>query len=821
MRADVRRAKSKACSVVCSASIFAFALWVVSYGIGVTPAAAQGSSVCDIGDAVGPNTLVGSQTQNSNSDAQRLAFVQQVTGTNQVVQVACSFGSGQSGTWDSTPQTTTHILVKASTIQQVFDVPDATTGQWSTQCIRNPGNQQPSVSGVFCYQVGGQTGKGSISVTKKVQGGTGTFNFTIAGPTPQNFSMSPPLDGEQTQGFGAQNPGLYTVAESLPPPAGFDLTSISCTSSNGDVFNPDVNAGTVAVDLQSGETINCTFTNAKQPSRDEGTLKIVKVTNGGDDAFNFAVDPGNAQLSITTQNGQGETNPLVLAANQTYSVEELDTAGWTLTGAICVNDQQQMQGTPSGRTITDIQLDPNEDIVCTFTNKRDDDPDDDRPEEETKRFIHRRVDNLLTYGPDRARILRRLQSDEPVQSLKDGPLKHSEEGRPDSMMLGRAPMGVTSGFGGALGSSIGLGNSPRGYPSSVLALGYNNPFVHDGIIVKDETQVAPHADPATPSIFSQFASSLMPLAAGETSFKFGTSLSEVRAAAASAEEQKARAKAERAGFDAVPYTNPYTSMRQGLDVWVEGHVARYNDNIGGIKRDGDFRILYVGADYVLAPGILVGALVQVDHTEEEINDPALRGSIDGTGWMAGPYIGVRLLDNLFFDARAAWGRSSNDIWLDDPTNNGRFDTNRWLANASLTGNEYIGPWRLSPQLAIAYGNEDSDAYTMGLGQAVGSTEATIGRLTGTMEVGYRMQRIDGTIIEPHVSIAGIWNFDTDDLSIGGVLHETDEARAKVEGGVLVSTPQGWGFRAAASYDGIGASDYDAYSGSLWINIPLN
>jgi len=49
----------------------------------------------------------------------------------------------------------------------------------------------------------------------------------------------------------------------------------------------------------------------------------------------------------------------------------------------------------------------------------------------------------------------------------------------------------------------------------------------------------------------------------------------------------------------------------------------------------------------------------------------------------------------------------------------------------------------------------------------------------------------------------------------------DERTAKIEGGILVRTANGWAFRAAASYDGIGAEDFESYSGSLWVNVPLN
>jgi outer membrane autotransporter protein len=327
-------------------------------------------------------------------------------------------------------------------------------------------------------------------------------------------------------------------------------------------------------------------------------------------------------------------------------------------------------------------------------------------------------------------------------------------------------------------------------------------------------------------ILSHIAGQLMPLAQDSGSIKFSTSLSEMRAAATAAEEKRQRDLMMKAGLNYAeqPYVSPSTGLRPGFDVWVEGHIARYNDDLGGVNRDGDFSILYVGADYVIAPGVLIGALVQVDDTDETIDDPSLKGNIDGTGWMAGPYIGLRLADNLYFDARAAWGQSDNDIDLTDAAlgrRTGSFDTDRWLASATLTGNEYYGAWRFTPQVSVAYGEEDYGTYSTSLNQTVSGGGASIGRVTGTMEIGYRFDGLYGSSIEPHVAVSGIWNFDSDDLYVNGVLADTDESRARVEGGLLITTPSGVGLRAAAAYDGIGADDFEAVSGSLWINVPLN
>ncbi|MCP4781241.1 MAG: autotransporter outer membrane beta-barrel domain-containing protein, partial [Hyphomicrobium sp.] len=306
------------------------------------------------------------------------------------------------------------------------------------------------------------------------------------------------------------------------------------------------------------------------------------------------------------------------------------------------------------------------------------------------------------------------------------------------------------------------------------------------------------------TLFSSLGSQLAPLlSSGSTSFKFGTSLSEVRVKAAEAEARAQQKKLEAAGLLSLSGASglaPLQVPRTELDIWVEGQFSRYTDDLGGINRTGDFRILYLGADYVLAPGVLVGALIQVDDTKEDINGSDRTGEIDGTGWMVGPYFMAKLLDNLFFDARAAWGQSNNDIWLQDGKldtyRTGSFETERWLATATLTGVHTYGGFRLSPELGLAYGYESYATYTNSLGQPVKGASANIGRLTGGVELGYQIQMRNGTTIEPMVGITGIWNFDSTPLKIDGVLQQTDESRAKVEGGLQISTPSGLGLRAA-------------------------
>jgi len=607
------------------------------------------------------------------------------------------------------------------------------------------------------------------------------FDFT-SNLAPTTFMLT---DGGAGQEFTTT--GAYTITELAE--TGYTLTTVQCTGTGANAMGDSTsvpNRNTV-VNLDPGDDITCTFTNRK-----DGSLKVKKVTIGGNDTFAFTV---TGQPNFQLKNGD-EKDFQALPPGQ-YTVQEINIPqGWTLQDADCG------QGTATSNGVI-VDLDPGESVTCVFTNFK---KKDDRAEDVTKVFIHRRVDNLLTHGPDRARLLRRLQEGEqPQQSLKDGPLK--------------------------LFSLNGGANLAR---SGDTAWQSANPWQQDSASFYGDNEASlfgeedsePLSAPRSGSFFSPLMGQALGLAQGSSEFKFGTSLSEIRAAAKAAEKQELQGKIDAAGlgFDASAVSDTLVTTRPGLDFWVEGHISRYQDGTGGINRDGDFRILYVGADYMLTPRILIGALAQIDDTREDLDDPTLKGEVEGTGWMAGPYIGIRLSDNLYFDARAAWGQSDNDLKLWDPetgSRHGSFETDRWLASASLTGSFNWGPWRFSPQASLAYGNEESDAYTTSLGQLVPGVDITIGRISTTSEIGYLMRLDNGVTIEPHVGITGIWNFDTDDLVIDGALVETNDTRAKIDGGVIVRTPNGWAIRAAGSYDGIGEEDFESYSGSLWLNVPLN
>ena len=306
-------------------------------------------------------------------------------------------------------------------------------------------------------------------------------------------------------------------------------------------------------------------------------------------------------------------------------------------------------------------------------------------------------------------------------------------------------------------------------------------------------------------------------------FAFSTGLRQMAADARAASEAERKRKEEQGmmalGSSPDSVGSAEELLRSGWDFWVEGHYAHFDDDRLSAGSSGNLGVMYVGADYLLTPAILIGALIQFDWMEDQSS--AAQTATKGDGWLAGPYVSAKLSDNLFFDARAAWGQSDNSV---NPLGfyTDKFDTDRWLAKGNLTGNWTAGDWRFTPSLGVAYIEETQEAYTNTLGILIPGQSVSLGRVTFGPEIGYRFFAADGTIIEPHAALIGMWDFDKPDaLVFADEIVGTDEFRGKVQAGVLFTMPSGYTVRATGSYDGLGSDDFDAYGGQLWVNMPLN
>lgn len=123
------------------------------------------------------------------------------------------------------------------------------------------GNQDNQV------QAGVVVAAGSLTVIKDDLKNSGTiFPFTANSPlSPTSFNLCDPSQSgcPTSQSFSSLPAGTYTVAESVP--AGWVLKTHTCTSTNSTSTYTYSTFG-VAITLQPGDSVTCTFTNDTSPT---------------------------------------------------------------------------------------------------------------------------------------------------------------------------------------------------------------------------------------------------------------------------------------------------------------------------------------------------------------------------------------------------------------------------------------------------------------------------------------------------------------------------------------------------------------------------
>ena len=165
-----------------------------------------------------------------------------------------------------------------------------------------------------------------------------------------------------TQVFDDVLPGSYSVTEA--PVAGFALTALDCVDPDGGTVATAAN-GTVAIDLDAGETITCTFENTKL-----GTIIIVQdtVPNDAQD-FDFVATGGLAPANFSLDDDSDGTLSNAHSYNHVipgnYTVASAAVAGFELTSLDCADPDGGTSSSLAAGTAT-LDLDPGETITCTF-----------------------------------------------------------------------------------------------------------------------------------------------------------------------------------------------------------------------------------------------------------------------------------------------------------------------------------------------------------------------------------------------------------------------------------------------------------------------
>jgi len=456
----------------------------------------------------------------------------------------------------------------------------------------------------------------------------------------------------------------------------------------------------------------------------DGTLTVISTTSpsqAGDDTFTYTSDLAELNgMSLTTSGGTASSGDLTILRG-TYTLSQDTIEGWDLNSLTCSGDVDNGSVYDLANGTVTIDLDPEEVMVCTFANRRNEDYIVGITTSAIRDFMATRADQILSNGP---RLSGRMR-----------------------------------------------GTRASGTPSNFAA-----DFV-DG----------------------RFQANL------------STSLSAIRNSVESSQKQMPGDEQFNLGGN--------TTGAQSLDIWVQANYSSIDDNRAGLDSQSSFGMFYIGADFMATEDILVGALMQFDQTETETG--VLRSEVEGDGWMVGPYMVARLSDRIYFDARGAWGKSDNTInpiglYTDE------FETDRWLLEANLAGDIQQGNWRFSPEIGIAYFNEEQTAYTDSLGFLIPGQEITLGRISAGPEISYRFENPDGGFVEPYLRVTAMWDYDDAEvINAAGNLQGLGSFRTDARFGLTAELSNGGLISGEVSMQGIGEGEFEANSAMFRVRLPLS
>ena len=198
-------------------------------------------------------------------------------------------------------------------------------------------------------------------------------------------------------------------------------------------------------------------------------------------------------------------------------------------------------------------------------------------------------------------------------------------------------------------------------------------------------------------------------------------------------------------------------LEEGLDIWAEASYNRYNLEEG----HGDFAVVYLGADYLFGGGILAGVEGQVDWNQY---DDGLNSSTKNLGFMVGPYVTAKLLDELYVEAQGSWGQgfnSVNSIGVSEDD----YESTRWRVSGAVIGNFEFSDVTVNPEVRVSYYEEETDSFVNSFGNSVPSVKYT----TGQVDFGPRISQTTdygrGSHLRTNFSLSGVWTFEDSNTGV--------------------------------------------------------
>lgn len=183
--------------------------------------------------------------------------------------------------------------------------------------------------------------------------------------------------------------------------------------------------------------------------------------------------------------------------------------------------------------------------------------------------------------------------------------------------------------------------------------------------------------------------------------------------------------------------------------------------------------------------------------------------------MVGPYMTARLDENLYLDARAAWGESRNQV---SPfgTYEDAFDAERWLVTAALIGEVYSGDLLIMPEARLSWFEETSEAYTDNLNVQIPSVTTSFGTFEFGPSVSQSFDLGGGSSLITTLGATAIWTFNVEN---GGYASSIAEGLSgRLEFGADYTNGSNMALNGSVFVDGLGRAGLQSWGLQIGVDI---
>jgi Autotransporter beta-domain/IPT/TIG domain len=254
-------------------------------------------------------------------------------------------------------------------------------------------------------------------------------------------------------------------------------------------------------------------------------------------------------------------------------------------------------------------------------------------------------------------------------------------------------------------------------------------------------------------------------------------------------------------------------------VWIDVRGAGFSNTTVGSDLKGTQVNGTAGITRRFTPDFLVGVLGGYEHFD--FTSQAYSGKLNGDGYTAGGYVGLRLTSTVRFDASGAW--SSISATDSAGTASGNFTGHRWFAGAGVTGTYAWAATVFEPSARVYMLWEQENAYTDSLGTLQASHTFDTGRGSAGLKVSHDFVTEFGAFA-PYVGLYGDYYFSKDDANIAATPGLTSVpllqgGAARATGGIMVKFGGGAQIDVGGEYSGL-AQDTRIWNLKLHGSVPF-